>query len=175
MQQIIEQPLSLVKFLADIEITSSNMTGNLLDKELSFVSYFYTPNLNISIVGQEVLDFLKNGNVKISTSDLDTKSLVKRIEKSNLRKTNSTVYRILQITILEIYAIVNTFKENQENIEKMKQSDLIKLSQNIEYVCDFLGDYDEYSSIIEDLRNISLDVDYVKLQLPLIKTEGVSI
>lgn len=172
MKQIIEQPLTLVRYLSEIEINNSNLTGNLLDKDLSFVSKYYTPNLKISLVGQDNLEYLKKGNVKLSNQDLDNKSLIKRIEKTNLKKTNSTVYRLLQIIILETYSIVNTFKENQDNIEKIKKSDLQRVSQNIEYVCDFLGDFEEYNSIIEDLRNISLDVNYIKLQLPLIQSEG---
>lgn len=171
MEQIIPQPPELVKFLTSIEITDSIMSTNMVDDELDFVSFFYTPNLQISRLAQKNLEFLREGSVELTAHDLTEKSLIKRLKKSSLKRQNSKMYRLLQFIILEVYTAVNTIMENRQNIKDMKMEDLERVSNNIAYVCDYLGDSDEYSSIIKDLRNISLDVDYIKLQLPLIKKE----
>lgn len=171
MTQIIPQPPELVKFLASIEITNGYLSTNMLDDELDFVSYYYTPNLQISKVAEDNLDYLTKGNVQLTAHDLTKDSLIKRIVKSGLKRQNSKVYRIMQIIILEVYSIINTLTENIDSLKYINYKDLQTVSENIEYVCDYLGESDDYNSIIQDLRNISLDIDYIKLQLPLIKKE----
>lgn len=171
MEQIISQPPELVKFLTSIETTNGYLSTNMLDDELDFISFYYTPNLQVSKLAEDNLEYLKKGNVQLTTYDLTEESLIKRIVKSGLKRQNSKVYRIMQIIILEIYSTINTLMENPDKIKYMNYKDLQTVSENIEYVCDYLGESDDYNSIIQDLRNISLDIDYIKLQLPLIKKE----
>ena len=77
----------------------------------------------------------------------------------------------MQLIVLEVYSTINTLTENPGNVKLLTEKDLNTLSDNINYVCDYLGESDYYNSLIQDLRNISLDIDYIKLQLPLIKKE----
>ena len=171
MNQIIPQPPELVKFLTSIEVKNSFLSKNMLDDELDFISFYYTPNLQISLLAEENLKYLKNGNVQLTSHDLGENSFVRRIIKSGLKRQNSKVYRLMQLIVLEVYSTINALTENPENVKLLTEKDLNNLSDNINYVCDYLGESDDYNSIIQDLRNISLDIDFIKLQLPLIKKE----
>ena len=52
MNQIIPQPPELVKFLTSIEVKNSFLSTNMLDDELDFISLYYTPNLQISLLAE---------------------------------------------------------------------------------------------------------------------------
>ncbi|AIK69456.1 hypothetical protein P108_0009 [Staphylococcus phage P108] len=60
MNNFIPQPQGLLRFLnaLDTDLTSSHM--NLLDEEVSFVSKFYTPQLQLSELAKKSIDKYKD-------------------------------------------------------------------------------------------------------------------
>lgn len=81
------------------------------------------------------------------------------------------IYFILQTIIMESYAIVNCFVENIDSIVYLTERDVKIARENLNYVADYLSDYEEYSSIVTDLRELDICFGYIELQLPLIKKE----
>ena len=153
---------------ADYENT---VVENMLDTEITFVSKFYTPTLKLSAISNKILKEMKNGKIPITSYDVTNNSIVNKIENTNIKVQAPRIYLILQTIILEAYSLVNTFLENEENIEYISANDILITRDNINYVCDYLADYPEYASIISDLRNLELNFGYLEKQLGVIKGE----
>nr|WNM56036.1 hypothetical protein CoNPh38_CDS0160 [Staphylococcus phage S-CoN_Ph38] len=143
----------------------------MLDTEITFISKFYTPTLKLSTISNKILKEMKNGKIPITSYDVTNNTIVNKIENANIKAQAPRIYLILQTIILEAYSLVNTFLENEENIEYISANDILIARDNINYVCDYLADYPEYSSIISDLRNLELNFGYIEKQLGVIKGE----
>ncbi|WNM50892.1 hypothetical protein Alsa3_CDS0023 [Staphylococcus phage Alsa_3] len=143
----------------------------MLDTEITFVSKFYTPTLKLSTISNKILKEMKNGKIPITSYDVTNNTIVNKIENTNIKSQAPRIYLILQTIILEAYSLVNTFLENEENIEYISANDILIVRDNINYVCDYLADYPEYASIISDLRNLELNFGYIEKQLGVIKGE----
>ncbi|WBF81258.1 hypothetical protein FMLHJGGC_00207 [Staphylococcus phage BSwM-KMM1] len=70
MNNFIAQPQGLLRFLnaLDTDLTSSHM--NLLDEEVSFVSRFYTPQLQLSELAKTVLTSIKTDDIPVLERNL---------------------------------------------------------------------------------------------------------
>src|SRR5699024_9484336 len=148
MNNFIPQPQGLLRFLnaLDTDLTSSNM--NLLDEEVSFVSKFYTPQLQLIELAKKVLTNLKTH------------------DKPELLKVQAPrMYLILQSIVLEAYAIVNCFVENPSSLKYLTEEDISITRENLNYVADYLGNYDDYNSVVLDLRDLDLCFSAIELQL----------
>ncbi|WNM50867.1 hypothetical protein Alsa2_CDS0253 [Staphylococcus phage Alsa_2] len=168
----LEQPTGLLSFFRTIQADYENtVVENMLDTEIAFVSKFYTPTLKLSTISNKILKEMKNGKIPITSYDVTNNSIVNKIENTNIKAQAPRIYLILQTIILEAYSLVNTFLENEENIEYISANDILIARDNINYVCDYLADYPEYSSIISDLRNLELNFGYIEKQLGVIKGE----
>ena len=168
----LEQPTGLLSFFRTIQADYENtVVENILDTEITFVSKFYTPTLKLSAISNKILKEMKNGKVPITSYDVTSNSIVNKIESTNIKVQAPRIYLILQTIILEAYSLVNTFLENEDNIEYISANDILITRDNISYVCDYLADYPEYSSIISDLRNLELNFGYIEKQLGVIKGE----
>lgn len=168
----LEQPTGLLSFFRTIQADYENtIVENMLDTEITFVSKFYTPTLKLSTISNKILKEIKNGKVPITSYDVTSNSIVNKIESTNIKVQAPRIYLILQTIVLEAYSLVNTFLENEENIEYISANDIKIARDNIDYVCDYLADYPEYSSIISDLRNLELNFGYIEKQLGVIKGE----
>ena len=168
----LEQPTGLLSFFRTIQADYENtVVENILDTEITFVSKFYTPTLKLSAISNKILKEMKNGKVPITSYDVTSNSIVNKIESTNIKVQAPRIYLILQTIILEAYSLVNTFLENEENIEYISANDILITRDNINYVCDYLADYPEYASIVSDLRNLELNFGYIEKQLGVIKGE----
>ena len=156
MRHEIYQTASLLRFLNNINLNSTNIQYNLLDENIGFVSRYYTPNIQLSETAEK---------------DLNKNSIVNKIDKTMLKVQAPRIYFILQTIIMESYAIVNCFVENIDSIVYLTERDVKIARENLNYVADYLSDYEEYSSIVTDLRELDICFGYIELQLPLIKKE----
>ncbi|AXF38545.1 hypothetical protein BE25_0118 [Staphylococcus phage vB_SepM_BE25] len=171
MRHEIYQTASLLRFLNNINLNSTNIQYNLLDENIGFVSRYYTPNIQLSELAQRVLNDIQHNNIKTAEKDLNKNSIVNKIDKTMLKVQAPRIYFILQTIIMESYAIVNCFVENIDSIVYLTERDVKIARENLNYVADYLSDYEEYSSIVTDLRELDICFGYIELQLPLIKKE----
>lgn len=168
----LEQTTGLLSFFRTIQADYENtVLENMLDTDITFVSKFYTSTLKLSTISNKILKEMKNGKVPITSYDVTNNSIVNKIENTNIKVQAPRIYLILQTIILEAYSLVNTFLENEENIEYISANDILITRDNINYVCDYLADYPEYASIVSDLRNLELNFGYIEKQLGVIKGE----
>lgn len=171
MRHEIYQTASLLRFLNNINLNNTNIQYNLLDENIGFVSRYYTPNIQLSELAQRVLNDIQHNNIKTAEKDLNKNSIVNKIDKTMLKVQAPRIYFILQTIIMESYAIVNCFVENIDSIVYLTERDVKIARENLNYVADYLSDYEEYSSIVTDLRELDICFGYIELQLPLIKKE----
>lgn len=171
MRHEIYQTASLLRFLNNINLNSTNIQYNLLDENIGFVSRYYTPSIQLSELAQRVLNDIQHNNIKTAEKDLNKNSIVNKIDKTMLKVQAPRIYFILQTIIMESYAIVNCFVENIDSIVYLTERDVKIARENLNYVADYLSDYEEYSSIVTDLRELDICFGYIELQLPLIKKE----
>lgn len=171
MRHEIYQTASLLRFLNNINLNSTNIQYNLLDENIGFVSRYYTPNIQLSELAQRVLNDIQHNNIKTAEKDLNKNSIVNKVDKTMLKVQAPRIYFILQTIIMESYAIVNCFVENIDSIVYLTERDVKIARENLNYVADYLSDYEEYSSIVTDLRELDICFGYIELQLPLIKKE----
>lgn len=64
MRHEIYQTASLLRFLNNINLNSTNIQYNLLDENIGFVSRYYTPNIQLSELAQRVLNDIQHNNIK---------------------------------------------------------------------------------------------------------------
>lgn len=171
MRHEIYQTASLLRFLNSINLSNINIQNNLLDERIGFVSRYYTPNIQLSELAQRVLNDIQHNNVKTAEKDLNKNSIVNKVDKTMLKVQAPRIYFILQTIIMESYAIVNCFVENIDSIVYLTERDVKIARENLNYVADYLSDYEEYSSVVTDLRELDICFGYIELQLPLIKKE----
>lgn len=171
MRHEIYQTASLLRFLNNINLNNTNIQYNLLDERIGFVSRYYTPNIQLSELAQRVLNDIQHNNIKTAEKDLNKNSIVNKIDKTMLKVQAPRIYFILQTIIMESYAIVNCFVENIDSIVYLTERDVKIARENLNYVADYLSDYEEYSSVVTDLRELDICFGYIELQLPLIKKE----
>ncbi|AGR48163.1 hypothetical protein [Staphylococcus phage vB_SepM_ phiIPLA-C1C] len=171
MRHEIYQTASLLRFLNNINLNNTNIQYNLLDERIGFVSRYYTPNIQLSELAQRVLNDIQHNNIKTAEKDLNKNSIVNKIDKTMLKVQAPRIYFILQTIIMESYAIVNCFVENIDSLVYLTERDVKIARENLNYVADYLSDYEEYSSVVTDLRELDICFGYIELQLPLIKKE----
>ncbi|MDU5108481.1 hypothetical protein, partial [Clostridium sp.] len=147
MRHEIYQTASLLRFLNNINLNSTNIQYNLLDENIGFVSRYYTPNIQLSELAQRVLNDIQHNNIKTAEKDLNKNSIVNKVDKTMLEVQAPRIYFILQTIIMESYAIVNCFVENIDSIVYLTERDVKIARENLNYVADYLSDYEEYSSI----------------------------
>lgn len=172
MNNFISQPQGLLRFLngLDTELTTSHM--NLLDEEVSFVSKFYTPQLQLSELAKQKLIEIQTEDVPVLEREFNDNTIVHKANDTLLRVQAPRMYLILQSIVLEAYAIVNCFVESPQSLKYLTEEDVSIVRSNVNYVADYLSDYDEYNSIVLDLRDLELCFGSIELQLPLIKKEA---
>lgn len=171
MRHEIYQTASLLRFLNNINLNNTNIQYNLLDERIGLVSRYYTPNIQLSELAQRVLNDIQHNNIKTAEKDLNKNSIVNKIDKTMLKVQAPRIYFILQTIIMESYAIVNCFVENIDSLVYLTERDVKIARENLNYVADYLSDYEEYSSVVTDLRELDICFGYIELQLPLIKKE----
>ncbi|AAX92367.1 virion component [Staphylococcus phage Twort] len=174
MRHIIEQPSGLLSYLNSINNDTRHLNFNILDEELMFVSRFYTPRLQLSELALKTLKEIQEDKIPKKERYFNTNTIPEKVKNSSLQLQNPRVYYILQIIILEAYAIVNCFLENPENLVYLTDKDMDIVVRNIAYTIDYLTDFEEYNSLVLDLRQLEMNLNNVKLQLPLLKKEVVT-
>lgn len=174
MRHIIEQPSGLLSYLNAINNDVRHLNFNLLDEEVMFISKFYTPRLQLSELSRKMLKEIDDGTIPVRERYFNTNTIPEKVKNSSLQLQNPRIYYIIQTIILETYSIVNCFVENPQNLRYLSDNDMHVLVDNLSYTIDYLSDYEEYNSLVLDLRQLELNLNNIKLQLPLLKKEVIA-
>lgn len=166
------QTTGLLTFIRHIKYQGNDIIQrNLIDDKLDFVSRYYTPHLHLSTLAGKMLEDINKGNVPITEFDVNKHTIVKEIDKTSIKRQAPRIYLIIQSIILESYAMVNCFYENPDSMQYLTSEDIDKTRDNIAYVCDYLGDFDDYITVVDDLRALDINFGYIQKHLKLIKGE----
>lgn len=170
MQHRIEQTNGLISFIRNIKGDfDNNVVLNVLDDNLHFVSRYYTPTLRLSTLSINILKEINSDRVTISPVDFNNNTIVTKVKATNIKSQAPRIYLIIQTIVLEAYAIVNCFLENPSSLKYLTKKDIQVVRENINYVCDYLGDYEEYISVVDELRELDINFGYIENQIDVIK------
>lgn len=170
MQHRIEQTNGLISFIRNIKGDfDNNVVINVLDDNLHFVSRYYTPTLRLSTLSINILKEINSDRVAISPVDFNNNTIVTKVKETNIKSQAPRIYLIIQTIVLEAYAIVNCFLENPSSLKYLTKKDVQVVRENINYVCDYLGDYEEYISVVDELRELDINFGYIENQIDVIK------
>lgn len=173
MNNYIPQPQGLLRFLNGLDLDMSYTHMNLLDEEVPFVSKFYTPQIQLSELARIKLKEIKSTDIPTLERTFNNNTIVNKVEQTSLKLQSPRMYLIMQSIVMEAYAIVNCFVESPEYLKYLTEKDVAIVRSNVNYVADYLSDYEEYNSIVLDLRDLDLCFGSLELQLPLIKSEVI--
>lgn len=170
MQHRIEQTNGLISFIRNIKGDfDNNVVRNVLDDNVNFVSRYYTPTLRLSTLSINILKEINSDRITISPVDFNNNTIVTKVNDTNIKSQAPKIYLIIQTIVLEAYAIVNCFLENPSSLKYLTKKDVQVVRENINYVCDYLGDFEEYISVVDELRELDINFGYIENQIDIIK------
>ncbi|XWX29927.1 hypothetical protein KQUDLBSD_CDS0087 [Staphylococcus phage PG-2021_40] len=170
MQHRIEQTNGLISFIRNIKGDfENNVVRNVLDDNVNFVSRYYTPTLRLSTLSINILKEINSDRITISPVDFNNNTIVTKVNDTNIKSQAPKIYLIIQTIVLEAYAIVNCFLENPSSLKYLTKKDVQVVRENINYVCDYLGDFEEYISVVDELRELDINFGYIENQIDIIK------
>lgn len=166
----IRQTSSLLRFLKTIDVSNdTRVLANRLDGELTFTSKYYTPNLILSELAVKALQDIKSDVVPHTDTDINKESIVNSLRKTDLAIKEPGVYQILQTIVLEAFALINSVTESPTALKYVTKKDIALTRENINYVSDYLGDYPDYITVLDKLRELDISFGYIENQLDLMK------
>lgn len=135
----------LYRFLSGLSVDGNGeIIENVLDKNISYVSKFYTPTIRVASATSRVLDKLKNNLVIGTNNDSDTNSLVYILQHTDLAITNPDIYRTCQAVLADCFTLVYAAETDPSVFKDLSKSDI----DNTINSCLYLADY--FSSIEDD-------------------------
>lgn len=170
MQYRIRQTSSLLRFLRTLDVLDdSRKVYNRLDSELTFTSEFFTPNLILSELATKVLADIKSNAIPYTDIDINKDSIVNHIRKTDLAIRQPGIYQMLQTIVLESFSLINTVTETPTALKYVTKQDIKTARENLNYVADYLGSFDDYITIVSKLRELDICFGYLENQLDLMK------
>lgn len=173
MEHRVEQTTGLISFIGGIKGDyDNNIIRNTLDDKVSFVSRYYTPTLRLSTLSMNILKEINEDRIKMSPVDFNDNTIVTKVRDTDIKSQAPRMYLIIQTIVLEAYAIVNCFLENPSSLKYLSKKDVQIVRENINYVCDYLGDFEDYISVVSELRELDINFGYIENQIEVIKGDS---
>jgi len=164
------QSTDLMRFIKTMNIsTDGKIVTNILDEEPNYISRFFTPKLQVNKLSSNILDLLESEEIQEVNTDLSQDTVTKKILDSDLKLTNSYVYKLCQAVVLECFALIYAIEERPELMQYIDEKDIQLTRENTKYVIDNLGSDNQYTSIVEDLINMDIALGYIQKQLKMIQ------
>lgn len=107
-------------------------------------------------------------NAGINSINGNSTSLISMIINTDLKKKHRGVYEIIRLVISECWSLTYIMDTDASYLKDMSVEDLDLLELNINWICNFMGDYRKYRKFIEYFRDLDISVGYMKNQLGLI-------
>lgn len=166
----IRQTSSLLRFLKTIDVADdTRVLANRLDGELTFTSLYYTPNLVLSELAVKSLQDIKSNVIPYTDTDINKDSIVNQLRKTDLSIREPGVYQLIQTIVLEAFALINSVTESPSALKYITKKDISLTRDNINYVADYLGDFPDYITLLERIRELDISFGYIENQLDLMK------
>lgn len=125
--------------------------------------------MRLSTLSINILKEINSDRITISPIDFNNNTIVTKVNDTNIKSQAPKIYLIIQTIVLEAYAIVNCFLENPSSLKYLTKKDVQVVRENINYVCDYLGDFEEYISVVDELRELDINFGYIENQIDIIK------
>ena len=159
----------IITYLEDIDVNddgSISINENNMKTEFENLDY---PTLKVSHLA---VNFYKNilPSIPYEFSTLDNYSIIYKMIDSDLRTSHPAISKIMQMNILELVSINYCLANDTSEIENITPSDIDRIRENLEIVCDWFGEYDKYYQYIPRLREFEISMGYIRNQLYFIST-----
>ena len=119
-----------------------------------------------------ILKEINEDRIKMSPVDFNDNTIVTKVRDTDIKSQAPRIYLIIQTIVLEAYAIVNCFLENPSSLKYLSKKDVQIVRENINYVCDYLGDFEDYISVVSELRELDINFGYIENQIEVIKGDS---
>lgn len=172
---ITNQPAELMRFLYTIKISNNQLVKNLLDEKVSFISIFYTPNINVTTLSGKVASIIQGSDADWvnNLNSIDQESLVYLLDKSDIKNNHNDLYSIFQTVILDAFSIGYAQGYDNSLYAYLSTDEIDSLLVNISYLIDSLENIDisSYSDIILSLTNLYNNICSVKSNLSYLQNQ----
>lgn len=168
-----KQPAALLRFISAFDINPDNtIVSNVLDKEATFVSRFYTPNMKVSVLSTKVLKDLETKDILVVNRTLNPDSLTGQIINSSLRVRNPAIFQLAKTVILESFSLVYSINDSPELLEFIDADEIATARINVKYIIDALGKDPDYIKMSQNLSELDISLGYIQAQVPVLKGEA---
>lgn len=167
------QSSDLLRFIQYLNIDSyGNVITNVIDdEEPNFISRFYTPHFRVNKVSEKVLERIQDKDIVANNTTLDKDSLTYKLTQTGLKLSAPKIYQLAQATVLDAFSLIYTIEEERELIKYFEQEDIQQTRESVQYLIDYLGNDQKYSSIAMDFMGMDTALGYIQGQVPLLKKE----
>lgn len=172
---ITDQSAELMRFLYSIRISNNQLVKNLLDEKVSFISRFYTPNIDVTNLSGKVATLIQESDADWvnNINSIDKKSLVYLLDQSDIKNNHNDLYSIFQTVILDAFSIGYAQGYDNSLYTYLSTDELDSLLVNISYLIDALENINisQYSDIILSLTNLYNNICSVKSNLSYLQNQ----
>lgn len=163
---------ALLRYISSYEIAPDNtIVLNTLDRELDFVSRYYTPRLKISELASFVLKDIESEKIQPKKSPPSKGSFLDKMLTNNIRYTDNNLYQLGKTILLECFSIMYTINYKNSYVIYLSESDIRQARTNIIYFIDAIGSKEEYHDLKDDLYEFDISLGYIQGQIPVLKEQ----
>ena len=165
-------PMEFINFVGDLEVTPKNMIiENSLDKDLEFVSRYFTPRPSIGELSRKILEAIHAREVRTSSRKLGQGSLGRLILDSDLLKVHPNLTKYMRVILLEVLALDIAINHLPELGEYINKKDINRVRENIKYSMDIISVDPRFVSEYANLSELYISLGYIEAQVEVIKRD----
>ena len=165
-----DYPIEYCNLLSNVLI--DNVRHTLIMDEVALASDIkdyetpYSYNLLLSNLAYKFSSMIKTMNPKIGVLNED--SIYYQVTNTSLPNKHYGIYTIIKGIYLETLAIDYANENDNTLFDSLSIEDVKRVRANTQYVCDWLGSYQEYRKLIEYFRVIDLSLGYLQNSLDVL-------
>lgn len=165
-----DYPIEYVKLLSntDIDPIRHTLIIDPVAMEVDIRDYTtpYSYNPLLSSMAYNFLIKLKDFTPKIGKLEKD--SLYYVLNSTTLPTRHYGIHAIIKGIYLETLAINYANDNDNTMFDALSIEDVKRVRTNIDYVCDWLGEYREYRPLLEYFRTLNLSLGYIQNRLDVL-------
>lgn len=164
---------TLLRFISSFDIEANNyLLLNTLDKEASFVSRFYTPELKVSELASHVLKDIESEKILPTNIPPNKGSFLEKVSTNNMRNNDKNLYQLARVIMLECFSCLYLLEEKREYTQYLNVQDFKRARANIKYMLDAIVVKEEYLDLVEHLQDFDIHLGYIQAQIPVLQEEA---
>lgn len=167
------QSSDLLRFMDRLNIDAGgNLITNVLDEEgPNFVSRFYTPHFKVNNISEKVFQMIQYNDIIGDNRGLDRNSMTYKLVQSGLKLEDPKIYQLAQACVLDAFSLIYAIEEEESLIKYMDEEDILHTRETVQYLIDYMGSEDRFSSLVMDLMSMDTALGYIQGQVPILKRE----